>query len=172
MGIRSKIHRKPSTRLDPLSRAVIRELEKRVVVGLPGDSMHPGEEGEPEFSNATLGYILENGAPDRNIPARAHLVPAIQGIEKQAAELLKKGAAAALAGDLDGPEKALHKVGLIGVNAVRAEITDGTFAPLSERTLEARRARGRTGEKPLLDTAQYRSAVTYGIIPRNIVSGD
>lgn len=170
MGIRSKLTTKPG-KLDPFSKAVLRELGKRVAIGLPGDSMHPGEPGEPSISNATLGYILEHGAPDRNVPARAHLVPGVEKIEGEAAERLKKAAAAAFAGDLDAPEKALHAIGIMGVNAVRAEITDGTFAPLSERTLEARRARGRTGEKPLLDTAQYRNAVTYGIVRGNIKHG-
>ncbi|MCJ2072087.1 hypothetical protein MKK75_25360 [Methylobacterium sp. J-030] len=81
-----------------------------------------------------------------------------------AAERLKKGAIAAFSGDLSAPVKALNEVGLIGVAAVQERMTYGTFAPLSERTLAARRARGRTGEKPLIDTAQMRRVVTYSIL--------
>jgi hypothetical protein len=37
----------------------------------------------------------------------------------------------------------------------------GNFEPLSERTLEARRARGRSGTKPLIDSAQLIQHVSF-----------
>ncbi|MGH1590792.1 hypothetical protein ACRBEV_23570 [Methylobacterium phyllosphaerae] len=128
MPITSKLKVTPG-KLDPFARAVLRELEKRVVIGIPGDSMHPAEKGEAPISNAALGYLFENGQPEKNLPARAHLVPGVEAIREQAAERLKKAAAAAFAGDLDAPEKALHAIGLLGVSAVQQEITDGAFAP-------------------------------------------
>jgi hypothetical protein len=166
--MKSKLTMK-SGKLDPFARAVLRELNKRVAIGIPGDSMHPAEAGEKPISNAVIGYLSEFGAPDQNIPQRAHLVPGVESIREQAAARLKKAAEAAFLGDLEAPEKALHAIGLLGVGAVQREITDGTLAPLSERTLEARRARGRTGEKPLIDTGQYRRAIQYVILRRNIV---
>jgi hypothetical protein len=67
---------------------------------------------------------------------------------------------------LSAPERALHKVGLIGTSAVQAKITDGAFAPLAERNIKGRLRRGRTGTKPLIDTGAYRRSFTYTIQPR------
>jgi hypothetical protein len=167
MPISSKLTVKPG-KLDPFAREVMRELEKRDAIGIPGDSMHPAEKGEAPISNAVLGYLFENGQPEKNLPARPHLVPGVEKIREQAAERLKQAAARAFAGDLAAPEKALHAIGLLGVSAVQAEITDGAFAPLSERTSKGRLRRGRTGTKPLIDTGQYRRAFQYVITKRNI----
>jgi hypothetical protein len=169
MPITSKLTIKPG-KLSPFAREVMRELEKRVAIGFPADgpSRQPesGEEAPP--SNAVIAYLQETGAPDQNLPARPFLVPGVESIKAEAAARLKKAAAAALAGDLSAPEKALHAIGLQGVSAVRQQITEGTFAPLAERTLQARKARGRTSEKPLIDSSQMRNAVTYVITKRNI----
>lgn len=170
MPITSKLTVK-SSQLDPFGRAVMRELEKRVVIGIPGDSMHPAEKGEAPISNAALGYLFEHGQPENNLPARAHLVPGVERIAEEAAARLKVAATKALTGDLDAPEKALHAIGLLGVSAVQQEITDGTFAPLAERTIKARLYRGRTGTKPLIDTGAYRRSFTYVVTNRNIKHG-
>lgn len=47
--------------------------------------------------------------------------------------------------------------------AVRNQITEGSFAPLAERIPAARNARGRTSEKPPIDTSQMRNMLTYVI---------
>ncbi|ACB23988.1 hypothetical protein [Methylobacterium radiotolerans] len=167
MPITSKLTVKDS-QLDPFGRAVMRELEKRVVIGIPGDSMHPAEKGEVPISNAALGYLFEHGQPEKNLPARAHLVPGVERIAEEAAARLKAAAAKALTGDLDAPEKALHAIGLLGVSAVQQEITDRAFAPLAERTIKGRLRRGRTGTKPLIDTGAYRRSFQYAIIRHNI----
>jgi hypothetical protein len=160
-------------KLSPFAREVTGELEKRVAIGFPagGPSRQPepGEEAPP--SNAAIAYLQERGAPDQNLPARPFLVPGVESIEAEAVARLKKAAAAALAGDLAAPERALNAIGLQGVSAVRERITEGAFAPLSERTLQARKARGRTSEKPLIDTSQMRAAVTYVITNGNIRGG-
>ncbi|MGU3543658.1 hypothetical protein [Methylobacterium sp. A52T] len=154
--------------LDPFARAVLRELNKRVAIGIPASSKHPAEKGEAPISNAVLGYLFEHGQPEKNLPARAHLVPGVESIREQAADRLLKAAKAAFLGDLDAPEKALHAIGLMGVAAVQQQITDGAFAPLAERTVKARIRRGRTGTKPLIDTGAYRRSFTYTVMSRNI----
>ncbi|MCJ2055648.1 hypothetical protein MKL09_03660 [Methylobacterium sp. J-048] len=170
MAITSKLTIKPG-KLDPFARAVMRELEKRVLIGIPGDSMHPAEKGEAPINNAVLGYLFENGQPEHNLPARPHLVPGVESIREQVAERLKVAAAKAFLGDLDAPEKALHTIGLLGVSAVQQQITDGAFAPLAERTIKARIYRGRTGTKPLIDTGAYRRSFTYVVTSRNVSHG-
>ena len=167
MAMISKITKKTGP-LDPFARAVLRELNKRVAIGIPGDSMHSAEKGEAPISNAVMGYRFEHGDPETNLPARPHLVPGVETIREEAAERLLKAAKAAFMGDLDAPEKALHAIGLRGVAAVQQQITDGAFAPLAERTIKARLRRGRTGTKPLIDTGAYRRSFTYVVTSRNI----
>jgi hypothetical protein len=171
MAMTSKITRKKGP-LDPFARALIRELNKRVAIGIPGDSMHPGEKGEAPISNAVLGYLFEYGQPERNLPARPHLLPGVESILEQAKARLRTGAAQAVRGDLGAPEKVLHAVGILGVNAVQAQITDGAFAPLAERTVKARLRRGRTGTKPLIDTGAYRRSFTYVVTRGNLSRPD
>jgi len=138
--------------------------ETKVMVGIPAEGAarptDEKQEGEP-ITNAVIGYLNEFGAPENNLPARPHLVP---GVESQMAKIKQMMRAAAKSvvdgkpGDLD---KHLHKVGLTAQNAVRAFITQGGFVPLSPRTIAQREARGRSGDKPLIDTGQYRNAQTY-----------
>lgn len=120
-----------------------------------------------------IAYLQEHGAPDQNLPARP-LPRALRG------EHQSRGSGPAEAKGCSrrprwrpvaAPEKALHAIGLQGVSAVRQQITEGAFAPLAKRTLAARKARGRTNEKPLIDTAQRRNAVTYTARKGNITQG-
>lgn len=167
MAITSKLTKKTGP-LDPFAQALVRELGKRVVIGIPGDSMHAAEKGEAPISNAVLGYRFEHGDPETNLPARPHLVPGVESIRDQAHARYQAGLKAAFLGDLAAPEKALHAIGILAVNAVQAQITEGAFAPLAERTIRGRLRRGRTGTKPLLDTGQYRRSFQYVVTSRNI----
>jgi len=142
----------------------VRSLARReVLVGIP--SAAAGRK-EGAITNASLGYIHENGSPANNIPARPFLVPGAASISAQASARFEATARAALSGKDDAVEKGLNEVGLIGQNAVRARINSGEFAPLSEQTLAARRRRGRSGTKPLIDSGQLRNSITYSIRPK------
>jgi hypothetical protein len=146
-------------------------VKSRVLIGIPdtGAERQPedGEEGTPP-SNALIGYLMETGAPDKNMPARATLIPGIEKASERIEKQLAKAAVAAISGDSAGVDAGLAAAGLIGQAAVRAEITDGTFAPLADRTIKARLRRGRTSTKPLVDTSQFRSAVTYVVARRGV----
>lgn len=136
----------------------------KAYVGIPADAQARQPDGALEAqppSNAVIGYLMENGEPERNLPARPHLLPGIEAAMPQIAPRLEALGKAALQGDISAIQKGLTAVGIIGENAVKAQITDGSFAPLSDRTLKARQARGRTGTKPLIDTGQYRRAITH-----------
>jgi hypothetical protein len=61
---------------------------------------------------------------------------------------------------------AQNKAGLIAESSVRKKINEGPFEPLAPKTLQERKRRGRTGEKPLIDTGQLRNSVTYVIRPK------
>jgi hypothetical protein len=91
---------------------------------------------------------------------------------------LKAAAQAALDGNAAGAERALNRAGTLAANGVRRYMTITGFTPLADSTVEARARRGRKGAKaelpprcwrapgtdlvkPLIDTGQYRRAITH-----------
>ncbi len=145
----------------------IRKLANtRVMVGIPGDNTlrQPGEGGgSSPINNATLAYIHENGAPEAHIPPRPFLKPAVEAMAPQIEKRLRAAAEAALKGNVEGVDKQLNALGLEAQAEVRKKINEGIPPPLAESTLRKRRAHGRAGEKPLVDTGQLRNAITYVI---------
>ena len=138
-------------------------VDTAVYAGVPADKAGREEtEGQP-INNATLMYIHEHGAPEVNIPARPVLVPAMETIKKQVVGMLKKAASLAIEGDKSSVKKQYMAIGLLAQNAMRKRITDGPFVPLKPGTIAARRAKGRRGTKPLIDTGQLRRSLTYVI---------
>lgn len=156
----------------------LRELARsRVMVGIPSDK---AGRKEGEITNAALGYIHENGAPEVNVPARPHLLPGVRAVQDSSTI---PGLRLALVYALDGRPEAvgrqLHRVGLRASISVKATINAGVPPPLAVSTLRRRAARGRKGAakelanraaglaastqlaKPLIDTAQLRNAYTY-----------
>lgn len=132
--------------------------QERVLVGIPAAN---AERRDAPINNAGIGYVQEFGSPANNIPPRPFLIPGVEAAQKDAVKHLKRGAERALDGQVDAGEKALHSAGLIAQNSVRATINEGIPPPLKPSTLAARRRRGRTGTKPLIDTGQLRNAITY-----------
>ncbi|MGO4171560.1 hypothetical protein [Bosea sp. TAF32] len=138
----------------------IRELtSKEVLVGIPDTDA--GRDDKDPISNAEIGYLMETGSPVQNIPPRPHLVPGVEAASQKIEKRMRAGAEAALAGKKSDVDAILTAVGITAENAVKARISDGPFAPLSPKTLAKRKAKGRTGEKPLIDTGQYRRAITH-----------
>lgn len=152
-------------RVDELIDLMHSLARKELLVGIPAASAgRVAEDGKaPDVDNATLGYVHEYGLPEKNIPPRPFLIPGVQDAREPIAKKLEAGARQGLGGDRQAAENALDAAGLIAQSAVRRKITEGPFVPLAPRTLAGRRARGRTGEKPLIDTGQLRRSVTYVI---------
>jgi hypothetical protein len=97
------------------------------------------------------------------IPPRPFLIPGVENAEPRTVPKLAAAARLALTGDFPGAEKKLNEAGIIAQNEVRAVINAGVPPPLAESTLRARRARGRTGDVPLVDTGELRNSITYVI---------
>lgn len=156
-------------RVAELFKAVDDLVKSKVLVGIPdtGAERQPeeGEKGAP-ITNAQIGYLMEHGAPEICLPARATLVPGVEKAMDKIEPRLAKAAQCAINGDAAGVEANLMAAGILGQSAVRAEITDGTFAPLAERTIKARLRRGKTSDKPLIDSGQFRQSVTYVVVRR------
>ncbi|WP_336792472.1 hypothetical protein [Pantoea anthophila] len=134
---------------------------KDVLVGIPESKDERQDEGEGEFGNAGIGYINENGSPKQNIPARPHLKPGVRSVEQDYLPHLKAAAQKAMEGDADGAEMSLDRAGTVAANGVKRYITITGFIALSDVTLHQRRKRGRTGNKPLIDTGEYRRSITH-----------
>lgn len=102
-------------------------------------------------------------AHEVNIPPRPFLEPGVMNAAPKVTQFFKRAAALAAKGEFDAARRELDKAGLVAQNEVRAVINAGIAPPLSERTLRERRARGRTGEVPLIDTGGLRNSITYVI---------
>lgn len=142
--------------LPDMLRRMAAVAQRDVLVGIPA-----GEQRDDGPTNAEIGYQNEFGSPANNIPARPHLIPGVAAVQDKAVARLTQAASAAATGRMSDAERHLHAAGLIAQNSVRRTLTTAAYRPLSERTLAERRARGRTGTKPLIDTGQYRNAITY-----------
>ncbi|MEZ2410543.1 hypothetical protein AB6806_27480 [Bosea sp. RCC_152_1] len=142
-----------------LLKAIKDLTSKEVLVGIPDTAA--GRDDEDAISNAEIGYLMETGSPTQNIPPRPHLVPGVESARDKIEKRMKTGAQAALSGKSSDADATLTAVGIVAENAVKARITEGPFAPLSPVTIAKRKAKGRTGTKPLIDTGQYRRAITH-----------
>lgn len=149
--------------------AALKSLVKdRVLVGIPSEKAFrtpDADDPHPDINNAEIGYLSEFGAPEINLPARPHLVPGIKSAMPKIEKVYRDAAIKVMDGDTQAVGRAETQVGFIATSAVKTLITDVLSPPLSERTLEERRRRGRTGETPLLDTGQYRNNIDFVVRP-------
>lgn len=156
-----------------------------VLVGFPQETTDRKDDDGPEaLTNAALGYIHDNGAPEANIPARPFMIPGIKNAGPRLAAIAKSMGKQALLSSTSSRvaiEQGYHAMGLVAQASIRAVINSGIDPPLADSTLRARAARGRKGAKkelenrdkglpastalakPLIDTAQMRNAVNYVI---------
>lgn len=138
---------------------------KEVLVGIP--EAKDEREGEGEFGNAGIGFINENGSPAQNIPPRPHLKPGVQAAETEFMPHLRAAALKALEGNAEGAVTSLDRAGMVAANGVKRYITITGFIPLADATIANRLRRGRTGNKPLIDTGEYRRSITHVVRDKN-----
>lgn len=175
----------------------IRALTKtEALIGVPDENAGrdpvEGQEKTP-ISNAEIGYVMEFGMPEKNVPARPFLVPGVEDAKTRVGDILKAGAIKALRGDKDAASQSLEKAGLVASVAVKKKITDGPFVPLSPKTVAERYrqrngttrrkgennylglvasgidpavAQAQSGIRPLINTAQLRNSITSVIRPK------
>ena len=131
---------------------------KDVLVGIPESK---DERDDGDIGNAAIGYINENGSPAQNIPPRPHLKPGVKSVEQDFMPHLKAAAQRALEGNAEGAVTSLDRAGTVAANGVKRYITITGFTPLADATIANRLRRGRTGNKPLIDTGEYRRSITH-----------
>lgn len=130
-----------------------------VLVGFPATTSMRA--GDGTATNAMIAYVHDKGSPARNIPQREFMRTGLMEGQSRIVSRMKATGRAALAGDTEEVRNGFEACGLIAQNAIRNKMRVGPFAPLSERTLAARRRRGRSGDVPLNDTGQLVRALTY-----------
>jgi hypothetical protein len=152
----------------------------RVMVGIPAAN---DEREDGEVTNAMIGYWMENGIPERNVPARPHLGPGVKDARNKVTDYLKQAGRLALDGRPDAVTRAYMAAGQTAVTAIKARIRAGIPPPLADSTLR-RRASRRKGARlelaaraagqapsndhvtPLINTGQYLAAITF--VLRNV----
>lgn len=145
--------------LGKLKEAFHRLTQKDVMVGIPNDTK--SREEADELNNAEIGYIMEHGAPEANIPARPFLIPGVEACKDKVVTQLKLGAQRSMKGQTDAADQALNRAGMVAQNSVRATINEGIAPALAPSTLAARKRASYKGTKPLIRTGQLRNSITY-----------
>jgi hypothetical protein len=156
-----------------------------VLVGFPEETTDREDEATSGMTNAALGYIHDNGAPEQNIPARPFMVPGIEEAEDKLAGILGNMAMAVLrTGNTGLIEQGYMRAGIAAKLSIQKKINEGIPPPLALSTLKARARKGRKGAaaelanraaglppsmslaKPLVDTGEMRNAVNFVIRSR------
>jgi hypothetical protein len=175
-------------RLPELDRDLAALVAQEVLVGFPEDTTGRKDEDNSGITNAALGYIHNNGQPDKNIPARPFMEPGIAEAQDALASTLGSVAKRFLRdGNKASIDQGFHRLGLKAQYAMRRKINEGIPPPLSDATLRqraGRKGKGRKGAKlelelraagwtpstdfakPLIDTGQLRNAINYVVRPR------
>ena len=151
--------------------AAMGTLERnQVLVGIPAQNAPrtaaEAKAQDAKINNAALGYIHNFGLPSKNIPQRQFLEPGILNASDGISVRMEKAAQGALDGDSTAVKNNLSATGIIATSSVKMKISSNIPPPLAESTLAARRRRGRTGTKTLIDTGQLRNSISFVIRPK------
>ena len=162
MAVRSKI---PSSGpgLGSIEKAIAQLLKTRLLVGIPGDSTRepePGQKGAP-ISNGALGYLLEHGDDEHNLPARPFLIPGVRAALPEITKGMHRAAVGALSGKPSEIKVGFERAGLLAVASVKMTMQAGPFAPLSVRTIEQRARRRNPETGKLLRDGRSEDARSY-----------
>ena len=151
--------------------AAMQTLEQnQVLVGIPAEKApRTSEEAKAmgaKMNNAAIAYVHNFGNPALNIPQRQFLEPGIKDANAGIVVRMTKAAQGALDGQPDVVMNNLNAVGIIAASSVKMKISSNIPPPLAASTLAARRRRGRTGTRTLIDTGQLRNSISYVIRPK------
>ena len=137
--------------------------ESDVLVGIP-QKKNKREVGD-EVTNSELLFIHTKGSPINNIPARPVIELAIEDDSERLSKMLKDAANSAMDGNEEDAIKKLRLTGMRGQNVSRAWFTNpkNNWPPNAPSVEKAKREKGSTDPKPLIDTGELRKSITYVI---------
>lgn len=139
--------------------------ENYVMVGIPQKkSRRPGE----PVTNAELLFIHSFGSPINNVPARPVIEPAIKDDKDRLSKMLKRSATLSLEGKEEEAVEQLKLTGMRGQNISRAWFTSpkNGWPPNSPSVAAAKRKKGSTEPKPLIDTGELRKSIIYVVVKK------
>ena len=127
----------------------------KVYIGVPAskNSIHK----DSKINMATLLAIHVLGAPSRGIPQRDPLRPPLIANAQRYTDLMAQGIKNALANGTD-PNIVYEKIGIVASNDVKDYFVSGSFKPLDQKTIDRKGS-----SKPLVDTGELRSSITYQV---------
>ena len=127
----------------------------KVYIGVPAskNSIHK----DSKINMATLLALHVYGAPTRGIPQRDPLRPPLINNAQRYTDLMAQGIKNALANGTD-PNVVYEKIGIVASNDVKDYFVSGNFKPLDQKTIDRKGS-----SKPLLDTGELRSSITYEV---------
>jgi len=136
-----------------------------VYVGVPENkTVRRKEDGEKvAITNAELMFIHTNGSPRNNIPARPVIEPAIEDDKERISKMFKDAGQTMINQGKDAAMKKLKLIGMRAQNICRAWFVNpkNNWPPNSPATIAAKRAKGATKPRPLIDTGQLRRSIIY-----------
>lgn len=133
-----------------------------VYVGIP-QSKSSREDNREGITNAELLFIHTNGSPINNVPARPAVEPALEDDQERLSSMLGKAILYALNGKIDLAIRQLELTGMRGQNVTRNWFTSpkNGWQPNSPAVQRAKRKKGSTNPRPLIDTGELRKSITY-----------
>lgn len=139
--------------LDALLQGLQNITGKQVWVGVP-ESRADRSDDAP-INNATIGYLMEVGMPEHNVPARPFLVPGVNAAMPDVIPLLEQAYTSALEGKPEKADALLRIAGQTAADRVKDVIQTNIPPPLAPTTIANRyRQRGnkhrRANEKKYL----------------------
>lgn len=108
-------------------------------------------------------YMFSNGSPYFNIPPRPVIEPALKSDQARLSSMMKKAAEYAFDGNDSEALRQLHLVGTRGRDVSKRWFVNpkNHWPPNSEAVQEAKRRKGSTDPKPLIDTAELKNSISY-----------
>jgi len=144
------------------------DLKGRVRVGILADAPKTeastegaGESEEEPLSLLEVAAIHEFGAPDAGIPMRSFIRATVDQHADEIKRLQAVLAGHVIAGRMT-EDQALNALGAKVAGWMQARIAAGIEPPLAPETIE-RKAGGKGGSTPLINTGQLRSAITWKV---------
>lgn len=115
------------------------------------------------YSEAHSLYIQSHGSPLWHIPPRPVLEPSIEANKEPIAKQLQGAAVAAIDGNQQEVDNALHRAGIVAENAAKAwfENPQNGWPPNSPKTIAKKGS-----DSPLIDTGEMRKAITHVVRER------
>lgn len=127
----------------------------KVYIGVPASKN--GIHKDSKINMATLLALHVYGAPTRGIPQRDPLRPPLIANAQRYTDLMAQGIKNALANGTD-PNVVYEKIGIVASNDVKDYFVSGSFKPLDQKTIDRKGS-----SKPLIDTGELRSSITYEV---------